>query len=683
VKLLSLKAVNYRLLGEVQIRFPAGVTVITGENEAGKSTILEAVLYSLYGSSILKKKYGQGAKIQDAINHFATVSTLTLEFKVNGEKYRVIRQISRRGASRAALWQIEPGNRLIASTVSEVNREILRLIGGVTLDEILTSNVVAQKDLDRIVEMGRSDREKVINAFLNLESFNKATDLLKERRRETHSKLKIEREKLKSLQIKKDEKDRIEKDVEETTARLKEAEARLIEVIPEFNRVTRIFEALDEYRKAWNLLESLKQRGESLRRQEEHEIKRLKRALEDRERLNSLSKRVEELSRNIEAKEKVLEETSMNIKNLKRSLLSADKTYKICILTSIVLVAAPLLTFAIYGSRVLLLMPLALLPLYQTYKKRVEKLSIMGRLNMEVERSRKIENEIKNMEGEMHQAEGAIKALESSSREIEDAEEEIRKIRGEISRVESELKNIKLPELPVGIEFSEEAYAFYRDKKSKLENERGRLETLIEEYKRKIREDERRLRELADIDEELNSQRLLVEELEKKYKAYDKTIEVISEVSKRIRAMFRPNLESYMARIVSRITSGRYKNVRLTEDYDLEVLDSRAGRYLRRNIFSGGTVDQLLLSMRLAFSLSLLPARKGIRPRFLFLDEPFASSDRYRRRNIAKLISKYLTKYYDQIIIITHISGFLPGGYTHIQLESGRIASIRNVQGIG
>ncbi len=683
MRLLSLKAVNYRLLGEVQIRFPAGVTVITGENEAGKSTILEAVLYSLYGSSILKKKYGQGARIEDAINHFATKSTLTLEFEVNGEKYRVTRHISRRGASRAALWRIEPDNRLIASTVSEVNKEILRLIGGVTLDEILTSNVVAQKDLDRIVEMGRSDREKVINAFLNLESFNKATDILKERRKETHRKLEIEKERLKSLQIKKKEKDRTERDIEETTTRLKEAEARLIEVTPELNRVTRIFEALDEYRKAWNRLERLKQRREYLKGREEQAIRRLKRALEDQERLDTLLKKVDELSRNIEAEEKVLRKTSMNIKNLERSLLSTDKKYKVYILTSIILVAAPLLASAIYGLKVLLLIPSALLPLYQTYKKRVEKLSITDRLNMENEKSRKIEDEIKNMEAEMHQAKGAAKALESSHKEAEEAKGEIRKIRDEISKVESELKDIKLPELPVGIKFSEEAYKLYRNKKSKLENERGRLETLIEEYKRKIREDKERLKELADIDGELNSQRLFVAGLEKKYKAYNKTVEVISEVSKRIRSMFRPNLESYMARIVSRITSGRYKNVRLTEDYDLEVLDSRAGRYLRRNIFSGGTVDQLLLSLRLAFSLSLLPARKGVRPRFLFLDEPFASSDRHRRRNIAKLISKYLTKYYDQIIIITHISGFLPGGYTHIQLESGRIASIRNMQGTG
>lgn len=683
MKLLSLKAVNYRLLGEVHIRFPVGVTVITGENEAGKSTILEAVLYSLYGSSILKKKYGQGAKIGDAINHFATVSTLTLEFEVNGEKYRVIRQISRRGASRAALWRIEPGNRLIASTVSEVNREILRLIGGVTLDEILTSNVVAQKDLDRIVEMGRSDREKVINAFLNLESFNKATDILKEGRRETYSKLEIERERLNSLQVKKKEKDRIEREIRETTARLKEAEDRLTKVTPELNRVTMIFEALDEYWKALGHLKELKQKRESLRRQEQQETRRLKRALENLDRLNSLSRRAGELSGSIEAKRNVLEKASMEVRNLQARLSTADRTYKLGIIISAILATVSLIVSAIYGLKALFLMISALPPLYQAYKKRVEMLSIVDKLSIEEEKTGRIKEEIKKMEEELNQAKGAIRALESSTREVEEAEMEIRKIKDEISRVESEIESIKLPELPLGIEFSEETYVRYRDRKSKLENEKGRLETLIEEYERKIEEDTERLKELKDVDEELNSQKLLVEELEKKYRAYNKTIEVISGVSRKIRAMFRPNLESYMARIVSRITSGRYKNVRLTEDYDLEVLDNRAGRYLRRNIFSGGTVDQLLLSMRLAFSLSLLPARKGIRPRFLFLDEPFASSDRYRRRNIAKLISKYLTKYYDQIIIITHISGFLPGGYTHIQLESGRVASVRNVQGIG
>ena len=135
-----------------------------------------------------------------------------------------------------------------------------------------------------------------------------------------------------------------------------------------------------------------------------------------------------------------------------------------------------------------------------------------------------------------------------------------------------------------------------------------------------------------------------------------------------------------MSEIVSYITEGRYKAIKIDpETYDIEVFDSEAGRFLRRDIYSGGTNDQFLLAMRIAFTLALLPRAKGSYPRFLFLDEPLGSSDVERRHRIVKLLNERLTKYFDQILLITHVEGVEPPGATVITLKEGSIASMHRV----
>src|SRR5205809_6470530 len=69
-------------------------------------------------------------------------------------------------------------NRSLANSVKDVTAEIERLLGGITYDEIVASSVVAQKDLERLIKQRLDERRKVINVFLNLESFNKVQDEL-------------------------------------------------------------------------------------------------------------------------------------------------------------------------------------------------------------------------------------------------------------------------------------------------------------------------------------------------------------------------------------------------------------------------------------------------------------------------------------------------------------------------
>jgi exonuclease SbcC len=183
VRLLSLYANNFKKLKfDGPLEFPEGVTVISGLNEAGKSTVLDAILYALYGRVIRPSGH---VRDEDLISYGADEALVRLDFEIAGRRFRVSRRIRRGRTNSANLDEVLPDGRLkpLATKVREVTEAVEGLLGGISFSELVSSNVVAQKDLDRLIREGR-DRDKVINAFLNLESFNSVLEGLNEERKD-------------------------------------------------------------------------------------------------------------------------------------------------------------------------------------------------------------------------------------------------------------------------------------------------------------------------------------------------------------------------------------------------------------------------------------------------------------------------------------------------------------------
>src|SRR5712692_8295899 len=206
MKLLSLYANNFKKLKLKQpLLFTEGIILITGLNESGKSTILDAILYALFGRMI---RPSQKPGNDEIISYGASDCTVKLEFAIASNKYRITREVHKTRPGRALLQEIRPdgSTRNLATSFGETTDEVERLLGGITYNEIVASSVVAQKDLERLIKQRLDDRRKVINIFLNLESFNKVQDQLDiERSRiegtaRTPGQITLERQRLESLQ---------------------------------------------------------------------------------------------------------------------------------------------------------------------------------------------------------------------------------------------------------------------------------------------------------------------------------------------------------------------------------------------------------------------------------------------------------------------------------------------------
>lgn len=139
--------------------------------------------------------------------------------------------------------------------------------------------------------------------------------------------------------------------------------------------------------------------------------------------------------------------------------------------------------------------------------------------------------------------------------------------------------------------------------------------------------------------ENLQSRKVLLEQ------TIDLLKRVVSNTGQAASSVVSQEVEKYLPKL----TAGRYKDLRLNENYDLEVFSSERNDWVKPIAkLSLGTVDQIYILARLALGKTLA----GGKLRYLFLDDPFVTFDAERLENM-KLILQELARE-TQIFLFTH-----------------------------
>ncbi|GHO79962.1 hypothetical protein KSD_77330 [Ktedonobacter sp. SOSP1-85] len=178
-----------------------------------------------------------------------------------------------------------------------------------------------------------------------------------------------------------------------------------------------------------------------------------------------------------------------------------------------------------------------------------------------------------------------------------------------------------------------------------------------------------------------------VDELREERQICDLGARLIQETRDRIARHVLPITERNMQPLLQQLTGGRYRDVRLTSeesngapstvDYRIRVWDPAAGRFVAKNLFSGGTRDQCSLALRLAFALATLPQELGVAPGFIFLDEPLSAFDSQRAQALVELLSTgIIAQQFNQVILISHVHAFDRDAFHyHVHMEGGQIVA--------
>ena len=239
----------------VEIDFPEGILSIGGPNESGKSSLFEAILYAFFGRT---NKAPRGEKNR-LINYDANELFVQLFFEVQGKQYRITRRVHEKRPTLATLHEIAPDGRatLLAGRASDLDEAISDLLGGAGLSDMLASNVVLQKDLDRLAKLDKAQRRNVINAMMGRECFSKAVDKLNKDTSPLRRSLAPEREALRHLE-------RLLEEYKQNTQELQSRQKELVQLDEQLKELSRTYAIVNKRYKAVKVYKVAKKQEESL-----------------------------------------------------------------------------------------------------------------------------------------------------------------------------------------------------------------------------------------------------------------------------------------------------------------------------------------------------------------------------------------------------------------------------------
>lgn len=175
LKTLTLR--NYRKYKDVSVEFPDGVIGIIGLNGVGKTTLIEAIGWVLFGhhaarttKELIKRN---GASLHEPCS-------VALEFELEGDEYNVVREMVGKNLMPKASLMIN--GKLITNNADEVTGVITEKIGMDYLS-FFTSVFARQKELNALSIMKAAERKKLVLRMLGIERIERSIQVIRDDKR--------------------------------------------------------------------------------------------------------------------------------------------------------------------------------------------------------------------------------------------------------------------------------------------------------------------------------------------------------------------------------------------------------------------------------------------------------------------------------------------------------------------
>ncbi|MFC1559570.1 AAA family ATPase [Candidatus Margulisiibacteriota bacterium] len=657
MRLKSLSLKNYRQYKDSMIEFDDGITGIVGLNGAGKSTIVEAIAWTLYGNNAARTGK-EGIKRSTAPASASVETELVME--IGGTEYKIVRVL--KGSSQTGAASIIASGKVIADSIRGVEKEINYLLG-MDWKSFYTSFFAKQKELNALTDLTPAARRDTIIRMLRIDAVDRVVDSIKKQIKDK----KLEIDTLKKAKTLKDanvllsEKLVIEKNVKNQEKELagvekeiKKVETDLSKFKAKFNEersVANKYNELDKKRTALEArLTGLSKRESELNDEFKEAAKHAKElsklekcykeyiSLEKEERKYSIAK--ESKIRTLENKREDLLNKYNELKE-NRSKLKAGQKCPTC---------GQKIENEAY--------------IKEHFDKEMEKIKKEGqavKLQLEGLRSEK-KAKPKDTKTEIDDYSKIINRLEAlqdsydrypmvkaKAEKKPQLETNLGRVTMERKDLESDLKKTlkELDIVPYDAKKHEQITEEFDTAKTaldKLFSSRNDLKLEIAQLAQAIKDKLKEIEEVKDTEEKIRSKTLSQEQQQR-------FINFVTDYRQFLISRIRPKLAEISGRLLSELTAGKYTGVELDEEYNLFIFDGNARYPLSR--FSGGEADIANLCLRLSIS-QLIAESSGIEAGFIILDEIFGSQDAHRKISILEALNR-LSKQFRQIILITHV----------------------------
>ncbi|MBP3502802.1 MAG: AAA family ATPase [Clostridia bacterium] len=621
MKINELKINSYGKLKDKNLNLKDGINIIYGENERGKSTLLNFIVNMFYGTS--KNKKGREMSDYDKYKpwdteEFSGRMIYTLD---NNEKYEVFREFGKKNPKiyDKNMEDISKNYSIDKNTGSQYFLEQTKVD-----EKTFVSSVVS---FQNEVEIDSQTQNILLQKIANVSStgddnisYKKAIDKLNKKQLEE---IGTNRSQGKPINIVMNEIEHIES-VNES---LRKYENYKYEIEEEKHKIQ---DEISSLNKKYELLQKI-----NIINQEEKI---------EKEKLNYNEKKIDELETKIQDllnKKVSVEKEKKNVKNYQKKTIKI-LPYALSIIVSLVISAI----MAIYTNYILATIPvvLAFIMLCVAILKnnKIKKIN-----NTEEQEYFNIVNANKELEKNIYEINAQIELLEKSQKEqIDDAE----KIKNEI------IKDINLKKENLKMQYYDKIEVSEVNRLITLEHLNFEIDNIQNKLNEKNIELHRlnldkenilpKLEELAENEEKLVSSKEQFEELKKKNNAINLAKEIIEQSYQKMKNNVTPKFTKSLSENIANITNNKYNKVIINEEEGI-LVEQQNGEYKSANRLSIGTIQQLYLSFRLSMIEDISEENMPI-----IFDEIFAYYDDNRLKDTLKIIKEQYSNNH-QIILFT------------------------------
>lgn len=644
----GIRLMNWKSHLDSDLSFSKGVNGIIGIMGSGKSSIMQAISFALFGtfSGLSSRKLA----INDLIMrkpHSKESSSVEIGFEVDGKEYTVNREIRLdKGTTKA---EIREDGKLLEVSPKGVTGQVERIL---QTDHDLFSRAVysEQNGLDYFLNIPKGKRMAQIDDMLKLDRYEKAREAgvsirnrmgtmreerlkmigeMEERKveerirmtgEELEKKRKAREEAERMLETVRKEREELEKGLEKTDEELKEKRERVSvlngKIMFMSNQTKEFREKREEMEKTREELEKLKK---SLGRNPLEEYEKRKKSLKDS-------------MKEIHRKEALLDETRKGLDDLMES-----------------------------GDRC----PVCESPLPSEKKEdlRKHKEGHIRDLERDMEElGKSLENEesdlsaMKERMDEMKEKDRDIKELDGIEKKMEEIEKEEQAMRKEVSELASKIGE------------AEEKESERRGKLREAHGMEREISTKLEDMEEIMKEKESVLEELKRDRETLEKHRRDVEKFGEISEKMGSFTAVLSRTQDQLRDEFLKTVNFIMNSVWTELYPyGDFEDIRLAieNDYVLQLKGTRG--WTSVDMVSGGERTLASLSLRISFSLAFTPNL-----RWLILDEPTHNLDQNAIQHFGNILKEKLGNFIDQVFLITHeesLSDYITGSLYRMERD--------------
>jgi len=175
----------------------ADLFVLTGPTGSGKSSIIDAITFALYGSV---PRYQNPNLVHPVISQGKVEAKVRFDFAIEDRVYTVVRVVRKtpRGGATTKEARLETGGVLIAGTADEITQK-MRVMLGLNFDQFTTCVVLPQGDFARFLHEKPAQRQDLLTKLLGVDIYEKMGNLARTREAVAKQKAQLHQEELEGI----------------------------------------------------------------------------------------------------------------------------------------------------------------------------------------------------------------------------------------------------------------------------------------------------------------------------------------------------------------------------------------------------------------------------------------------------------------------------------------------------